>query len=304
MPKRQRHEDSESGQSRALQPAVQQLITPTLRVQSLLQALGQGWGIPFAGLMAQLTVPLSQMLAVQPLLHSLLEAWRETWQRQFFTLEPFKKYVTDQEEVAKAFSSGDLCYTPSMTPELVDRVVKMHRTGNTKGIPSIVANYYCKDHCAVLRQAVETWAGSRIFRPRMPAIRAALAAHLQANYLLSIPALLPQIEGIARDYVRKYGLTGKKGTPVPPHKGKELLEAVIKHGPLRNYAACQALLTIVADPLYLYQDFEKHRPVVRRSRRLNRHSILHGLQLPYATRINSLRAFLLLDALSLFSNTS
>ena len=50
--------------------------------------------------------------------------------------------------------------------------------------------------------------------------------------------------------------------------------------------------------LYQHEDFRDY-PRIRRLKTLNRHAILHGFQVDYATRLNSLRCFLALDSLSM-----
>ena len=63
-----------------------------------------------------------------------------------------------------------------------------------------------------------------------------------------------------------------------------------------------SLLYYLEGTLYEYKDF-RHYPTTRRLEKLNRHAIMHGYQLNYATRLNSLRCFLALDSLSMLKGS-
>jgi hypothetical protein len=107
--------------------------------------------------------------------------------------------------------------------------------------------------------------------------------------------LIAQVEGIMNDYVVANGL------PVRLGKIKEVYEAVLGDSmdyDFSTWAIVETLLYQLRTNTYLPTPFEDElaRPV--RRRRSTRHTILHGIMPGYNRESHSLRAFLLLDALS------
>lgn len=76
------------------------------------------------------------------------------------------------------------------------------------------------------------------------------------------------------------------------------MKEALEHAPLAGALSMNIYEGLVEylDNVYDYRDFTKLLP--KNKQKLNRHIVLHGRQINYFTEINSLRAFLMLDALS------
>jgi hypothetical protein len=132
-----------------------------------------------------------------------------------------------------------------------------------------------------LRRLVRRWEDEGAFNLRRPIIRDALTDHMARRYRVSIPTLMPCLEGVVADAI---GLEQRRGV----RYGLEPL------GPL--FGGLDALALTVAleslDTLYGWVDFSA---ASRLTPRLNRHLILHGRAVRYGTEANSLKVFLHLD---------
>jgi len=215
-------------------------------------------------------------------------------------------YIVNKERFAAAFGESDLWLAPSMSRAFVDKIVRLHSEGKRQVIPSVVARYYKKSDCAVLRRAVARWESNPYFLPRMQIIKDALEAHISGKYTLTIPALLPHIEGIASEIVEQYGLRPLE--PITEGGAKTYPSTAFGHVPASAFTfsedvAVDGLLRYLEGTLYLYmgQGFKKLPEFLERKSRINRHAILHGFQTNYASSMNSLRVFLALDVLSLLN---
>lgn len=257
----------------------------------------------------------SQALAktLQPSMENLqllLKQWGEPLKK---LQQPFLQLMRTRAEIrriAEAFQECNLWLAPSMVG-LTDEVVKLYYEGKRQVIPSIIARYYKRNNWAILRETVSKWKSNSFFRPRMGIIYDALEAHINGKYTLSVPAVLPHIEGIARDIIKKHNLPelpktlicretnyGKGGEKTLP--STVFGEVAISALSFQEWVAVESFLYYLEGTMYLSP---------RRTRKkledfaakdiLNRHSILHGSHLKYATSMNSLRCFLALDVLAL-----
>lgn len=139
---------------------------------------------------------------------------------------------------------------------------------------------------AQLARMVEKWESRRFLASRMLILREAVDAHLDGKYRLSIPALIPQVEGIiAQCFAHKDRLQGKH---LKKYAATLLPEA--GHGSFTgacDAAAKEFLVELLWEQFHLGDDI----PL------LSRHAILHGADTTYGTVANSLRVILLLDYL-------
>ena len=134
---------------------------------------------------------------------------------------------------------------------------------------------------------------------RSYAIRQALQAHRDGLFAVTVPALLPHVEGIAADYVRANNLMPKMGP-----KTTRVIVAALKDTPcslfdIRIYAGVTALLVYIEESMYIRVDFDKDYQRLLHRKEMAAHAIRHGRQISYGTRMNSLRLFLMIDVLSL-----
>ena len=204
--------------------------------------------------------------------------------------------IAETSEVIDAFHVAGWPIAPSMDKEFKKHVASLHKEGKTRYISRAIIGYYHKDGFKNLEKAVDNWSINPLFTPRMHIFRAALKAHKEGDYVLSVPALLPQVEGVLNEYVKETGLSARAG------KIREVYEAVLDDvdAPgLTTWSIVNSLLYFFQNNIYASTSFdaELRRSITNRS--VTRHTVLHGIAPNYDRPVHSLRIFLLLDALSL-----
>lgn len=125
---------------------------------------------------------------------------------------------------------------------------------------------------------------------RAELIQCAFRAHVEAQYALSVPVFLQQADGLAHDLGPRRQLFSK----TLRHGVRGLMDELnstsdpsgLKRAFLSVYADETSLIMATDD---LPEDFDG----------LNRHAVLHGTSVNYATEINSLRALSVLSYASL-----
>jgi len=217
-------------------------------------------------------------------------------------IQILQEYIK-RKEIDVPFTECGLWLTPSMTPALVIAVVKRYEQGKKRTIPALIDGFYRRNNWGILRDAVKRWKTYEFFAPRMPIFYDALEAHIDKKWTLTIPALIPHIEGIAGEILLANGLSFTKDAIIISKGQKTYPSSVLgkmradKVTPTMD-VIISSLLYYLEGTLYEYKDF-KDFPKIRRLRTLNRHAVMHGYQINYATRLNSLRCFLALDSLSM-----
>jgi hypothetical protein len=198
-------------------------------------------------------------------------------------------------DAADAFKAAGWPIGPSMPSELIEHIVTMHRQGKTQYISRTIMGHYQRSGHENLRTTVASWKADHLLAPRMHILTDALEAHCQGLYTLSVPAVIPQIEGVLNDYVLTNNLDAKLG------KVKQVYEAVIgdvEQYPLSHWVIAGTLLYQLETSTYDPTDFRTELRKSINTRRVTRHTVAHGVALKYDKPIHSLRAFVLLDAVS------
>lgn len=129
---------------------------------------------------------------------------------------------------------------------------------------------------------VDGWLELEPYRGRRRFLLDGLRDHRMGRYRVSIPTLLPLIEGIAVDAF----------TPGATHGPRPAFEAAA----LVDAATGPAMADTVTT-LYTSHPFSA---IASGSRQLNRHLILHGRSTGYGTEENSVKVLLALDTLAFF----
>lgn len=199
------------------------------------------------------------------------------------------------EDSVEAFKSAGWTIAPSMSRELRERVVDFYQRNMTRHISQLIVGYYRKNGFEKLNGAIAAWETNPLFTSRMHIFKAALKAHCEKTYTLSVPALLPQIEGILNEYVKVNKIEAKLG------KINMVCNAVL--GNLGEYSFTSwAIVNTLRHQLqtntYTSTDFEIEFKKSARNRKATRHTVLHGIATDYDKPINSLKAFVMLDAMS------
>lgn len=134
-----------------------------------------------------------------------------------------------------------------------------------------------------LRRMVERWWDAPALKVRRPIILDAVQDHLAGRYRVSIPTLLPSIEGSVAD-------TFALGRRTSVTTGLESMTDIV------DGLDAIALDVAIGSLTFLYGtvDFPSTSPL---SPRLNRHLILHGRTVRYGSEANSLKVLLHLDEL-------
>ena len=209
------------------------------------------------------------------------------------------KYVQENEDAAEAFERAGWPIAPSMSKELITRVVELHKQGKTRYANAVILGYYHRENKRNLKSMVDGWRIHPLFMKRMQIIDAVLKAHCDGNYTVSIPTLLPQVEGVLNDFVISNGLKVKLG------KIADVYAAVIgdpQDHDFSNWAIVQTLLSLLQSNLYAYTSFEDELAKPTKKRKINRHTILHGISTDYNKPSDSLKLFVTLDAIATLQN--
>lgn len=243
---------------------------------------------------------------LQPHLNELRESVQETLRSTFETLgTAVEQARAASPEIAEPLTRAGFWLFPSAPFSMCLAVRALVDGGQAtpQNVRHLVVTWYRRDDCSLLKTMVEGWQGNPHFAPRMDIIRDALRAHVDARYTLSIPTLLPIVEGV---------LTSITGKPAASSGGSILLaRGVIEdmHTDFMREASKDAVVEFVTGitvyghvpsqyftPQRYPEWLDQHE--LTGDQVLNRHAILHGVQMDYGSEENSLRAFFILDVLS------
>lgn len=209
---------------------------------------------------------------------------------------PWLEEFAERRRVRDAFEAADLIPSPSMTQDLIDRVVAAHEHGaQPDELAAIVLEAYDANDCALLRGLVDQLCVSPDFAQRVPVLRDTLAAHRAGLDAMTTHSLVAMIEGIMVPFIAEVSDSGKW----PKHNdiADELKSwpASLAWGVGSEGYGC--LITYLKDHLYGTAHWKTEDPATRgRFEVLNRHRLLHGMAVQ-GTRLNTLRCYLILDVI-------
>lgn len=240
-------------------------------------------------------------------LGQMLKSINQGWLKDFAVLgqkleQIFIELETQTEEVAPMLQKANLWISPYMSFSFIKQIIFLCKNPETKpnDVILLYVGFYSQDNYLILKEMVESWYKNSYFKPRLEIIKDALDAHIAHKYSLSIPTLLPIVEGIATD------ISGKRaGSP------KKRIKEVIgnQYGEVFAAASKDVFLNLLDEIGFFgniqpdqftsskYSILLNEKGVIE-NECLNRNAILHGVQLNYASEINSLKVFLILDMLS------
>lgn len=239
--------------------------------------------------------------------HEILNIFvKQTLEPMFEGFKGLVKVVENQAEfVAPLLQKSKLWYFPSMPIDIGGELMRLAKQGgevDVQKIEQVFIDFYDQNACENIRGMTVSWFDTPIFERRKHIIEDALDAHISGKYTLSIPVLLTQVEGILSE------ITGASAGSA----GK-LLELVMKKGytddNVYNPLEDDILLALSIDPFLFNKkripnEFFTTEKIGEwmnsqgiETIPLNRNAILHGIQINYNTKINSLRVFFLLDSI-------
>jgi hypothetical protein len=252
-------------------------------------------------------------IAIQPISDSLKQASlslssiydqnKDLFESLTSGLKYFSKQNSRLQELQfKPLIDCGLWVTPSMLPSMISTIVEKYDQGKKSVIPAIIEGFYRRNNYQNLREAVNGWASLRHYSQRMFIFRDAFEAHINGKWTLSIPTLLPHIEGISRRILSDNKWENIETKPKLKNGARNQTSRVFQNSDMEESSLDYLLTGILVEYLEktVYSNFNPNQDEVSKIRGINRHAILHGLQINYATRLNSLRCFLALDSLSIF----
>jgi len=147
---------------------------------------------------------------------------------------------------------------------------------------------------ARLRERIEVWFELPYFADRKQIILNSLDAHKAGKWTLTVPTLLPLVDGVMRRF-RKEHLRPSKN----PNKAIHADRFVDYYRRNRPKLFARSFRTFMHKQMFA--KFDLNNGISPSS--INRHGIMHGEIFDYATEANSLKVFLLLDTISQFIQT-
>jgi hypothetical protein len=225
---------------------------------------------------------------------SIFNSFRDYWK----TFQ--EQYKITEKEAIKILREYKWFVTPSMPTVFVSEVVKIGKKRDNRSgeINKLFIDYFCSDDYRELESLVNGWNSNDIFKPRMKIIKDCIRGIRNArrgcnpsNFVL--PPLIAQIDGVLQDYMEKNGLSfvNKKWTD---SSGKKVeWKDFYRNLPL-NQDLDELSKDIFIDLLFQtsYRGDKVGPPF------FNRHKIMHGENIVYGRKDNTIRAFLVLDFLA------
>lgn len=241
-----------------------------------------------------------QLLQQNEPLQRTLDQFRETLRRSYAEINLASQMVSPSLRAAGFWFPLSAPFALlSALRELVDA-----GTATPQNVRQLFVSYYEDDDFFALRLLVDDWKDETYLASRMHIIEPALVAHIAAQYVLSVPALLALVEGVLTDLVgrraeqRDGGLAGWAGTAIETMYDDVLRDA--SKDVLVEYVTGVTVYGRVPNAHFTPQNYNTWLMAQGHSgdQALQRHAILHGVQTDYGSKENSLRAFLLLDVLA------
>ncbi len=235
--------------------------------------------------------------SIQPALNILQKAYEQLEKQN----ELFQRIKKQSEKEKEAMEKSGWWMSPAMmdmpAQDIYSAAMAWHE-GNTNAIDELYLDVFQENDCSYLTETVQRWFGSKnpkYFTPWTVHINAALEAHRKGNYVLTIPTLLLVAEGIAGEFCtqNKIPLTYKEN-----NRGNVKISKALQH----QQRAKETILFSELDLMKVFLNNIMFGPTNNEDitqNILNRHAILHGRKPDYYTVENSLKAFMILDFLSL-----
>jgi hypothetical protein len=173
-------------------------------------------------------------------------------------------------------------FPPSISMSTFWQIGKMAHEGDRHGVRRAMNELSHSDE--FLRHAKREWFELPVFHERARFLRDGFEDHRKGRYRVSIPMLLPHLEGIA---VAAFAPASTVTSPT-----KTLEAAVLDTDAVMGDALVEAVTV-----LWSKTDFAQLRATARG---LNRHGILHGRSTGYGTAANSTKLLFALDLLASF----
>ena len=206
----------------------------------------------------------------------------------FINNKNFNKAVRPLEKT-KILSDNNWPPAPGYYPQVLLELHKDPTIINSPNFLEIVSNAY---RTSYWDKRFTFWQETNFFPDRLPYLKRALDAHFNKDYIASIYVLVPQFEGIIKDYLIKCG-----GTPVEDFKKviKEFKKLILSR---KILMFPRKLFEIIFDYLETGSFWKGTNTVSNPTTTINRHGIAHGVFTGFECEEISLKYLILLDSLS------
>ena len=263
--------------------------------------------IDFSSIFNQINIPLLELhetmqglretifdsvSSMTSIVNAALDSMNAVFDSPAFDL--LKERMKLDEETVRAFQTAGWPIAPSMPMSLRQRVIELHKNGKAKFASQVILGYYHRKAFQNLKGMVISWQSDTLFAPRMHIFNDALDAHMKGQYTLSVPALMPQIEGILSELVNEYKLNARLGSIQQVYKAA--IGDPDEMG-LDTWAIAKGLLFLLENNMYINTAFGDEMTKPLRQRKISRHTVLHGINHRYDKATVSLNTFLILDAI-------
>lgn len=221
-----------------------------------------------------------------------------TWyEQQGHTLQPVLKQVAEQyaivdktrygRAVLVLLRNGWFGVAPYLDSHELLKLADVHIGKGAEASNKFVCSLFSRNRHERLHRVTREWWGLSYMKRRRSIVMAALQTYEEGQYCLTIPALLPLVDGLARAYFcDNPGKPHRKSATVLVEDAARLLcEVHPDHADL--------LVTALISHIYSYYRFG----TAKAPSTLNRHGILHGDIVRYDSEKNALRTILLLDVI-------
>jgi len=163
-------------------------------------------------------------------------------------------------------------------PIINNKVEKILENNTREEAQNLINEEILKEHDEnMIKEILKNWWKYDFLKERIPIVESATRAHINRDYWLSVPTILPQLEGIL--FVAE-----KRGT-----RNEIIEKLLIDDDYVKNNGIVKTYLIN-----RVYTNFDRGKPLPFD---LSRHAILHGYDTSYGNAIISLKAILLFDYL-------
>lgn len=193
-----------------------------------------------------------------------------------------QKFWSEEEKEVYSFleDRGWLGLEDYLTVAEFREVLHLGRSGDLEGIDRFICQLFHNDDHRFLDSMITTWSSVEYLANRRQIVDDAVAAHKQMKYTLSVPALLPLVEGLAREIV-KHPASNQSVVKMAARNYHESEQEIWSEVALR------VILTI------MYSRYDDASPGT--VAQVNRHAISHGFSTTYASEASSLKVILLIE---------
>jgi hypothetical protein len=173
-------------------------------------------------------------------------------------------------------------------------LLRLGREKQTAEIDYYLCSLFNENDGARLRERIEAWFKLPYLADRKQIILDSLEAHKAGKWTLTVPTLLPLVDGVMQRF-RKEHLPRSKN----PKRGIRANKFVDYYRRNQPKLFGKPFASFMQNHIFATFDFNNGTSPSS----INRHAILHGEIFDYATEANSLKVLLLLDTISQFVQT-